>query len=471
MNAIKTWVLVLCLVSPACVAASPDPQVQFPAAVRTLAQELTIPGIAFAVVRDGKVIGQGELSTGSASAPLTADTPLRFASVTKALTAIALMRAVDRGALSLDDPVSKWLPDFADRPEITIRHLAAHVSEGVPGAEYVYATQRYAKLGPVLAKALKAPGFEAVLRAEVIAPARMTWHESPDLGAHAALVSTVNDMARLVQALQRGTLLNRGRFEQMTTPFGSSKGRSPVGVGFFSQQIGGERVVWSFGQDDPDYSSALLLMLPERKLALVMLANTDELSNPFRLLMGDVRYSPFATAFLDAYAPAAAKGIGERERAAQSALVALARQDQDGAIRDFRRFASLGAPLGDDLVPHFIATMLGDPESKAFMKSMDSAVMAAHPANRWALLMSGGLGERLGDNEAAEQRYQAILGLRNQEPDGLATLFRAWAYTGLARVTRTQDRALALKYVEQGLATGVTGGTRDDLMALRKDLE
>lgn len=255
MNAIKTWVLVLCLVSPACVAASPDPQVQFPAAVRTLAQELTIPGIAFAVVRDGKVIGQGELSTGSASAPLTADTPLRFASVTKALTAIALMRAVDRGALSLDDPVSKWLPDFADRPEITIRHLAAHVSEGVPGAEYVYATQRYAKLGPVLAKALKAPGFEAVLRAEVIAPARMTWHESPDLGAHAALVSTVNDMARLVQALQRGTLLNRGRFEQMTTPFGSSKGRSPVGVGFFSQQIGGERVVWSFGQDDPDYSA------------------------------------------------------------------------------------------------------------------------------------------------------------------------------------------------------------------------
>jgi CubicO group peptidase (beta-lactamase class C family) len=459
----------LCLVRPSA-AADAKAQEQFSAATQALAKELTIPGIAFAVVHKGEVISTGELRTEPASDPLTLDTPLRFASVTKALTAVALMRAVDRGALSLDDRVGKWLPDFADRPEITIRHLAAHVSEGVPGAEYVYATQRYAKLGPILAKALKAPSFEAVLRAEVIVPARMTWRESPDLGAHAALVSTVNDMARFVQALQRDVLLDRKRFDQMTTPF-EAKGRSPVGVGFFSQEIAGERVVWSFGQDDPDYSSALLLLLPERDLALVMLANTDELSNPFRLLMGDVRYSPFATAFLDSYAPTVAKGLSARERAAQSALVALARQDMDRATQEFRRFASLGAPRGDDVVPHFVATVLGDPESTSYMKSLDSAVMTAHPANRWVLLMSGGLGERLGDPEAAKQRYQAILNLRNQESDGLAMLFRAWACTGLARVLRTTDRPLALKYIEDGLATGVTGGTRDDLLALRKDLQ
>ena len=102
-------------------------------------------------------------------------------------------------------------------------------------------------------------------------------------------------------------------------------------------------MIWSFGQDDPDYSSALLMMLPERKLALVLLANTDELSNPFRLLMGDVRYSPFATAFLDAYAPAAAKGIAARERVMQSALIAFARQDRDRATQEFRRFAALGS--------------------------------------------------------------------------------------------------------------------------------
>jgi CubicO group peptidase (beta-lactamase class C family) len=464
-------VAALLLVTQAGIAAGPDPREQFAASLQTLAQELTIPGLAFAVVRDGKVISTGQLSTDPTSEPLTVDTPLRFASVTKTLTAVALMRAVARGALSLDDSVGKWLPEFADRPAITVRHLAAHVSEGTPGEEYVYATQRYAKLGPILTKALKAPSFEAVLRAEIVQPAQMTWHESPDLGAHAAFVSTVADMARFVQVLQRNALLDRKRFDEMTTAFESGKGRSPVGVGFFAQEMGGERVVWSFGQDDPDYSSALLLMVPSRKLALVLLANTDELSNPFRLLMGDLRYSPFATAFLDAYAPATARGIGERERVAQATLVAIAREDRERAMQEFRRFTKLGAPRGDDLVPHFIATMLGDPESKTWLETLDSTVIAAHPANRWALLMSGGLQERMGHNGVAGERYQAILALRNQEPDGLATLFRAWSYSGLARVSRTTDRQLALKYVEQGLATGVTGGTRNDLLALRKDLE
>lgn len=448
-----------------------DPNETFSASVRDLGSKLTIPGIAFAVIRSGEVVSTGELNPEPGSPPLTIHTPLRFASITKGLTAVALMRAVDRGALTLDDSAGKWLPAFAERPQITLRHLAAHVSEGTPGAEYVYATQRYAKLGPILVSALKASSFDAVLRQEVVDPLRMTWHDSPDLGAHAAFVSTVADMAKFVSGLQRNTLLSPRRFEEMTTPYESKAGRSPVGVGFFSQQIGGEQVVWSFGQDDPDYSSALLLMLPKRKLALVMLANTDELSNPFRLLMGDARYSPFATAFLDAYAPDVARGITERERLVQSALIDISSQQRDQATGKFRRFAQLGAPRADDVVPHFLAVMIGDGESKEFNESLDRTVLAAHPGNRWVLLLSGGLQEGLGHRVAASERYLSILALQNQEPDGLATLFRAWACGGLARVNKASDRQLALKYVEQGLATGVTGSTRDDLLALRRDLE
>jgi CubicO group peptidase (beta-lactamase class C family) len=444
---------------------------QFSASLQTLARELTIPGMAFAVVRDGQVISTGQLNPDTASAALTLDTPLRFASVTKTLTAVALMRAVNRGALSLDDSVAKWLPEFADRPQITVRHLAAHVSEGTPGTEYVYATQRYAKLGPILVKALKAKSFEDVLRAEILDPLHMSWRDSPDLGAHAGFVSTVTDMARFVQALQQHTLLSERGFKQMTTAYKCSTGALPVGVGFFAQEIGGERVVWSFGQDDPDYSSALMLMLPKRKLALIMLANTDELSNPFRLLMGDVRYSPFATAFLDAYAADIARGITDRERLAQSALIAISKQDRDRATLEFRRFTKSGAPRRDDVVPHFLATMLGDSDSREFSEGLDRAVVAAHPTNRWVLLMSGGLNDQLGHKAAAAERYQTILSLANQEQDGLATLFRAWSFGGLARLYNTSDRKLALQYVDQGLATGVTGGTRDELLALRKHLE
>lgn len=75
----------------------------------------------------------------------------------------------------------------------------------------------------------------------------------------------------------------------------------------------------------------------------------------------------------------------------------------------------------------------------------------------------------LGHKEIATRRFDAILALQNQEADGLATLFRAWSYAGLARIHLSSDPKRALRYAEQGLATGVTGGSRDDLLALQKN--
>ena len=357
------------------------------------------------------------------------------------------------------------------RCQRTVRHLATHSSEGIPGNEYVYGSSRYARLGEILKQALKATTFEEVLRKEILTPARMTWRDSPHLGAHAGFLSTVSDMAMFVQALQENRLLSRERFEEMTTPFVSMKGLPiPVGVGFFSQQLGDERVVWSFGQDDPDHSSALLLMLPKRNLALVLLANTDELSNPFRLLMGDLRYSPFATAFLDAFAPEVGKSIGKRERLAQDTLLSLWNQDRAAARQRFHQFARLPPGGPHDFVAHFIAASLVDGETREYAQVLDTDVYVAHPTNRWVLLMSGGLNSRLERFDVAGRRYEAILALRNQEPDGLASLFRAWSYTGLANIYRSTDPKRALQYVEHGLATGVTGGTRNDLIGLQKEL-
>lgn len=428
-------------------------------------RRLTIPGVAYVVIEDGQVVAKGAkgLETG---------TPLRFASVTKAFTAVLLMRAVEAGKLSLDDDVSKWLPDFADRPDIKVRHLAAHASEGVVGTEYVYGTGRYARLGEILAKVWGTPDFETALRREVIERAGLAWHDSPDLGAHAALVSTVDDVAKFVVALQSNRLLSRKSFDTMTTPFVTTAGQElPVAVGFFSQKIGRERVVWSFGQDDPDYGSALLLMVPTRKLALVMLANTDELSNPFRLLMGNVRHSPFATAFLDSYAPDLATDISPRDRAITDMLASLSSEQAPEAIRSFTSLASRDASVRpDDFALHFIAGVLASQLPRDFCEKLDQAVIGAHPRNRWVLLLSGGLNTQLGKRDLAVSRYEAILALTNQEPDGLWKLFHAWAYTGLASVVRDSDPARARSYVEQGLATGVTGGTRNDLLRIQKEL-
>lgn len=436
--------------------------------VAARAEELTIPGIAYAVVRDGAIISEGGITTGYGPA-LSPDMPLRFASVTKAFTAVLLMRAVEQGKLSLDDEAQRWHGDVDVPPQVTLRHLAAHVSEGEVGREYVYSTDRYARLGDVLARAYGTQSYQDALGREIFSPLGMTLRDSPYLGAHAGLVASVRDVSRFVAALQTNDLIGAGSFLTMTTPYAGPEGSLPVAVGWFSQTLSGEPVVWSYGQDDPDHSSALVLLLPQRNMALVMLANTDELSNPFRLLMGDISKSPFAAAFLDAFAPEVGASVSARDRAIADVLISIYREDMAAASAQFSDLAAAEAPLDADLVLHFAAAVVADQDTSAFARRLDRAVIEAHPANRWALLLSAGLHARLGDTALATQRYEDLLALQNQEQDGLRRLFRAWAYQGLAGL-HMNDPARARAYVEAGLATGVAGGTRDGLLALQARL-
>ena len=85
--------------------------------------------------------------------------------------------------------------------------------------------------------------------------------------------------------------------------------------------------------------------------------------------------------------------------------------------------------------------------------------------------MSGGLRTALGNRDLAVSRFEALLALPNQEPDGLARLFRAWSYTGLAAAVRDTDVQRALRYIDAGLATGVTGGTRDSLLQMKEGID
>jgi len=89
------------------------------------------PGIAYAVVEDGEVWAgaQGEVLTGGGVA-VTPDTPFRIGSITKSLTAVAVMQLVEAGRLGLDDEISRHLAPFGDSPggAITIRQLLSHTS-------------------------------------------------------------------------------------------------------------------------------------------------------------------------------------------------------------------------------------------------------------------------------------------------------------------------------------------------------
>ncbi len=63
--------------------------------------------------------------------PVSSTTTYNGFSVTKTLTAAAILQLVERGALGLDQSAAHYLPDFPYSPETTVRHLLAH-SAGIP---------------------------------------------------------------------------------------------------------------------------------------------------------------------------------------------------------------------------------------------------------------------------------------------------------------------------------------------------
>jgi len=88
------------------------------------------------VVRDEKIVlhkGFGRLSLSSGARAVSPDTIFLLASITKPVTAAALMLLVERGQVALDDPVSHYLPEFKgdDRKNTRVRDLLSH-SSGLP---------------------------------------------------------------------------------------------------------------------------------------------------------------------------------------------------------------------------------------------------------------------------------------------------------------------------------------------------
>ncbi len=93
-----------------------------------------IPGLALAVVKDGKILKAQAygLADERLKSPMTTDTVFRIGSLSKQFVATAIMMLVEEKRLSLDDPVSKyvdWTPK--EWKEVTIRHLLTH-SSGIP---------------------------------------------------------------------------------------------------------------------------------------------------------------------------------------------------------------------------------------------------------------------------------------------------------------------------------------------------
>lgn len=100
-------------------------------------QDSHVPGLVYGIVKDGRLVvvkGQGVQDL-DAKRPVDADSRFRIASMSKAFTAMAILRLRDEGKLSLDAPAETYVPEMRgwarptrDARKIRVRDLLHHIA-------------------------------------------------------------------------------------------------------------------------------------------------------------------------------------------------------------------------------------------------------------------------------------------------------------------------------------------------------
>jgi CubicO group peptidase (beta-lactamase class C family) len=248
------------------------------------------PGAAVLAVKNGKIIlrkgyGMANLELGI---PIKPEMVFRIGSITKQFTAVAIMKLVEEGKLSVTDDIKKYLPDYPTHGhKITIHHLLNHTSgiksytsmpdwpplmrkdmtlkelidffknqpmDFAPGERFLYSNSGYILLGAIIEK-VSGKSYEAYMDENIFKPLNMSgsYYGSPSriiplraFGyekdksqitnasylsmtqpyAAGSLLSTVDDLHRWYQALEAGKVLSQKSLEQMYTPTKLNNGKT-----------------------------------------------------------------------------------------------------------------------------------------------------------------------------------------------------------------------------------------------------
>lgn len=301
---------------------------------------LGVPGLSAAVAAGDAVVwtqgfGMADLEQ---MVPVRPETVFRIASISKPITATAVMQLVERGLVSLDDPIQKYVPGFPRKlqGEVRIRHLLTHTSgvrhyrgnefglaesfptldraiavfrndplEFPPGDRFLYSTYGYNLLQGVV-ESVTGRTFEDYLRTAILLPAGMTstvlehpqelvrfrsrqylrgaaplsFVNAPfvDLSvkwAGGGLIATAADIARFAIALDQGRLLRPETLEKMYVSRRLNNGAmTGYGLGWMLAQDGGRLLVAHSG--GAMGGTTYLLREPKTHSASVVLTNLDD---------------------------------------------------------------------------------------------------------------------------------------------------------------------------------------------------
>jgi CubicO group peptidase (beta-lactamase class C family) len=297
-----------------------------------------VPSASVAVVRDGKIacvaaVGSAKLDP---KTPATVSMRYGIGSVSKQFTAAAVLMLAEEGKLSLDDPVSKYLPDLTDADKVRIRQLLSHTSgyqdywpqdyvppfmrtettaraildrwakqplDFAPGAQYQYSNTGYVIAGLIVEKAGGKPLME-VLETRIFRPLGMksvldidrnrlteadpTGYQRFGLGplrpapkegrgwlfAMAELAMTAEDLARWNISVIDRKLLEPASYAEMERAVILSNGvASTYGLGVGVTSAGGHRSI-SHGGEVSGFTSENVIY-PDDRAAVTVLVNQD----------------------------------------------------------------------------------------------------------------------------------------------------------------------------------------------------
>jgi CubicO group peptidase (beta-lactamase class C family) len=314
--------------------------VRFASYLESLRTQAAIPGLAASIVGSRAIMwerGFGRQNI-ERSVEVKVDTPFHLDGGTQIVTAsLVLSRCVEEKGLSLDEPLAG----------ATLRQLLSHTSRQPNGLVFAYGPpERLDALAPVVAACTgesfrrsvadlleqnamfdSAPGPDSTtLRASdgfdqteidrykrvmdrlatgytvnTQGTASTSSYAARTLTPWGGLITTVHDFAKFDLALKSGVVLRRAESfsAAWTAPVGANGRPLPHGLGWFVQSYNGELVVWQFGSGNA--SSSMVVMIPNRLLTLILLANSAGLTKGFNLAAGDVSVSPFAKAFLGTF--------------------------------------------------------------------------------------------------------------------------------------------------------------------------
>ncbi len=296
------------------------------------------PGATVIVTRDGKTVlrkGYG-LANLEHKTPLQPDTVLRLGSITKQFTAVAILMLAEQGKLSLDDDITRHLPDFpAGGDKVTIAQLLQHTSgiasytsnpayeknmgkdysvaemidgfknsprDFKPGQHWRYSNSGYFLLGAIIEKASGKP-YAQFLAEQVFKPLGMndTAYEGHERSkatraqgysgdgktfaparhlsmtqpyAAGSLASTVDDLAKWDAAISAGKLLAAPSWQRAFTGATVASGRpTNYGMGWQIGTLQGETAIAHGGGING--FSTYAVRLPASKVYVAVLTNAD----------------------------------------------------------------------------------------------------------------------------------------------------------------------------------------------------